>query len=126
MGFWNELGWRPVENIGTEMARYPFSRALCYLKGNPDAQKITLNVFGVPRRVARRYNLEVEVNGQPIDPDKTITPGWQSLTFDISSVNDKDVLEVFINQQNMFRLIDSFSIFDYRSLGIGIKTISVE
>ena len=126
LGFINELGWRHIENIGTEQARYPFSLAFCYLKGNDSARVLKLNIFGIPRRVSRRYVLDVEVNGTTIQLDKPISPGWQTRYLDLSNLKDTSVIEVFIHQQNLFRLIDSFAIFDYRSLGIGVKRISVE
>lgn len=126
LSFVNELGWRHVENIGTEQARYPFSQAFCYIKGEDSAKVIKLSIFGIPRRVSRRYILDVEVNGITLQLDKPISPGWQTRYLDVSNLKDRSVFEIFIHQKNLFRLIDSFAIFDYRSLGIGFKRISVE
>ncbi len=126
LGFWNQLGWRHVENIGTEMARYPFSHSFCFLKGNPDAQTIKIFLFGIPRRVSKRYKMHVEINGTPLELDNPIIPGWQTRTIDISSIDNKALLEVHFHQEHMFRLSESFAIFDYRSLGVGIKRITVE
>ncbi|MCD6384929.1 methyltransferase domain-containing protein [Candidatus Sumerlaeota bacterium] len=126
LGFWNELGWRSIENIGTEKARYPYSHSFCYLRGERDAKQLKIYLFGIPRRVSKRYKLFIEINGESVELDRPITPGWQTRSVDLSQIADKEVLEVYIQQRNLFRLIDSFAIFDYRSLGVGIKRISVE
>lgn len=126
LGFWNELGWRHIENIGTEKARYPYSHSFCYLRGKRGAKQLKIFLFGIPRRVSRHYKLQIEINGERVELDRPIAPGWQTRIVDLSQIADKELLEVYIQQRNLFRMIDSFAIFDYRSLGVGIKRMSVE
>lgn len=125
LSFWNELGWRGCEEIGSELARYPLSHAFCFLKSEPAKKALKIYLFGIPRRVIKDYRLEVEVNGLPVELDKPIAPGWQTRTILLPPVAEKGVLEIYFRQQSLFRLIDNFAIFDYRSLGIGIKSIEV-
>lgn len=125
LNFWNELGWRDSEQIGSELARYPFSNAFCYLSASSQAQYLRVYLFGVPRRVSRRYRLQVQVNDEPVEIEPPLTPGWQTLKLKLPPLKDTKLLEIFFQQQNLFRLIDRFGIFDYRSLGIAIKSVEL-
>ena len=124
LGFWNELGWRHTEIIGAETARYPLAHSFCYLSGHNNPASLKLHLFGVPRRVSSSYRITLDINGKEVSLGEQILPGWQTRIIDLTDIENKDVLEIYLKQENLFRMIDSFSIFDYRSLGIGVKNIS--
>ncbi|MCX7766662.1 MAG: class I SAM-dependent methyltransferase, partial [Candidatus Sumerlaeia bacterium] len=125
LNFWNELGWRNREQIGSELARYPFSNAFCFLPANSQAQYLKVYLFGVPRRVSRRYRLQVRINDELVEIEPALTPGWQILNLKLPALKDTKLLEIYFQQHNLFRLIDRFGIFDYRSLGVAIKSVDL-
>jgi len=121
----NRVGWRPPEIIGVEKARYPLSDAICFLQGDPAASQLEIELFGVPRRVARRFTLSIVVNDIPLPLEHSIKPGWQTLRVNLTPVPDKSVLEVHLHQNGLFRPCDIFGVEDYREIGVGIKRILV-
>jgi hypothetical protein len=121
----NRVGWRDPELIGVEKARYPLGDAICYLQGNTSASRLEIDLFGVPRRVARKFALSVAVNDVSLPIDRGIKPGWQTLQIDLAPVPDKSILEVHLHQKGLFRPYDIFGVDDYRELGVGIKRISI-
>ncbi len=121
----NRVGWRPPEIIGVEKARYPLSDAICFLQGDPAASQLEIELFGVPRRVAKRFSLSIVVNDIPLTLEHSIKPGWQTLLVNLAPVPDKSVLEVHLHQNGLFRPCDIFGVEDSREIGIGIKRIRV-
>jgi hypothetical protein len=121
----NRVGWRAPEVIGAEKARYPLRDAICFLQGDPTASRLEMELFGIPRRVAKRFRLSVKVNDTPLTLDRKIKPGWQILSLDLTPVSDKSVLEVHLHQNGLFRPWDIFGVEDYREIGVGIKQIRV-
>jgi hypothetical protein len=84
-----------------------------------------MRVFGIPRKVARKYLLKVLVNGEELPLPSRIEPGWQQLDFQIPRAAENGIYEVHICQDNLFLPIDVYGIEDYRELGIGVQWLEI-
>jgi SAM-dependent methyltransferase len=122
----NSRGWRNAEIIGAEKARFPLRDAVCFLQSSQKQPRLTMRVFGIPRKVARKYVLRVFVNDEELPLPEAIEPGWQQLDFTLTHPAENGIYEVRLQQTNLFLPIDVYGIEDHRELGIGVQWIAIE
>jgi SAM-dependent methyltransferase len=122
----NSRGWRDVETIGAEKARFPLRDAFCYFSSSCKQPRLKMRVFGVPRRVARKYVLKVFANDEELSLPAPLEPGWQEIEFPIPHVAEQGTYEIHLQQTNLFLPIDVYGTEDYRELGIGVQWMKIE